>query len=452
MTRSLALLAALALLVSACGGAAAPAATPAATAATKSDTSEQGNTTQVQTQAPAASAGSDEGALDRAMLGTVQIYILDPSNRITGACSGTNFHPAGYILTNWHCVGVPRVGGRGTPGTRYHPQGLVAIGPTKDAREAPAPTYIAQLITGSFELDVAVVKIIDSIGRGTTLPDRLALPVVPTGTSERVKLGDKTHVIGYPAAGGAFITRAAGTIAGFADRDENGKPDSFKTDVKSGAGVSGGLLVNDRGEQIGIPVGTAGEQAAGDVFLAAIFIDLAKPFMEQAVALAGTAVGPPSASITLPGTGPAGSGPTATPRLTPTPRPTPSGTPRATATPGPSPSTAPGGGTATSTSIVVSGSIVDADTKRPIAGARFIVMKEGVTEEEVLDTDDPDSLVLTYADTGSDGTFALEPIAKGARHVVFFGADGYTPRFGWIDIPKNAPDTARLKPWELKKK
>ncbi|MEK7863239.1 MAG: serine protease, partial [Chloroflexota bacterium] len=374
MTRSLAVLAALALLVSACGGAAAPAATPAATAATKSDTNEQGNTSKVQTQAPAATSGPDENAIDRAMLGTVQIYVLDPDNRVKGSCSGTNFHPAGYILTNWHCVGVTHIYGRvSTPhGTRYHPLGYVAVGPTKDPREAPVPTYLAQLIAGSPDQDIAVVKIVDTLGRGTTLPDKLALPVVPTGDSDRVKVGEKMHVIGYPGSGGDFVTRTTGTIAGFFDFDGNGKPDAFKTDAKAGPGVSGGLWVNEKGEQIG--VATFGSNVgAGDPFNGAVFVNLARPFMEQAVSLAGTTVGPPARTVTLPGTAPGVSAtrPTPTPRVTPTPRPTPSasGTPRATATaartPGASPTAAPGGTTARSTSIVISGSIVDTDTKRP---------------------------------------------------------------------------------------
>ena len=462
MTRALALLVA-ALLVAGCSGGGSTA-TPGATTGTttKSDTSESGNTTQVQTQAPAATTGPDENAIDRAMLGTVQIFVLDPESRVMGTCSGTNFHPAGYIVTNWHCVGVTHVYGRvATPhGTRYHPQGYVAVGPTKDPREAPVPTYIAQLIVGSPDQDVAVVKIVDTIGRGTSLPDKLSLPVVPTGDSDRVKVGEKMHVIGYPGSGGDFVTRTTGTVAGFFDFDGNGKPDAFKTDAKAGPGVSGGLWVNERGEQIG--VATFGSNVGGgDTFNGAVFVNLAKPFMTEAVSVAGTTVGPPARTFTLPGTSPGVSAtrPTPTPRVTPTPRPTASATatPRPTTTaagsPGASPTSAPGGGPTTgSATILLSGSIVDADTKRAVAGARFIVMKEGVTEEEVLDTADPDSLVLTYADADSDGTFVLEPIAKGKRHVVFFGADGYTPRFGWIDIPTNAPDSARLKAWELKKK
>ena len=462
MSRALALLV-VALVVAACSGAST--ATPGSTTgtSTKSDTNESGNTTQVKTEAPAASAGPDDSAIDRAMLGTVQIFVLDPDNRVTGSCSGTNYHPAGYIVTNWHCVGVTYLYGReSTPhGTRYHPQGYVAVGPTKDAREAPVPTYLAQLIAGSPDQDIAIVKIVDTIGRGTTLPDKLTLSVVPTGDSDKVKVGEKMHVIGYPGSGGDFVTRTSGTVAGFFDLDGNGKPDAFKTDAKAGPGVSGGLWVNDKGEQIG--VATFGSNVGGgDTFNGAVFVNLAKPFMDQAVTLGGTTVGPPARAITLPGTSPGvtSTKPTPTPRITPTPRPTPSATatPRPTTTasrtPGASPTASPAGGSTTTSSkvILLTGTIVDADTKRAVAGARFIVMKEGVTEEQVLDSDDPDPLILTYADADSDGSFVLEPIAKGVRYVVFFGADGYTPRFGWIEIPANAPDAARLKAWELKKK
>lgn len=447
MTRALALLAALGLLVSACSGGG---------SAGKSDVTEQGGAAQIKKEEPPAEAAApSETAIDRAMLGTVQIFILDADGKVTGTCSGTNFHPAGYILTNWHCVGVvPGIGAAAPPGTRYHPRGLVVIAPTKDPREAPAPTYVAQLIAGSPDVDIAVVKIVDTVGRGTELPSKLTLPVVPSGDTDKVKPGDRAHVIGYPGAGGAFVTRAAGTIAGFADRNNDGKPDSFKTDVKGGPGVSGGLLVNDRGEQIGVPVGPSslGERS-GDVFLAAVFIGIAKPFMDEAVSIGGTAVGPPTGSFTIPGTSPTGgvARPSPTPIRTPTPTATrsPSGsaTPRATATSAP-----PAGGRAAGAQIALAALIVDADTKRPIAKAVYILLKEGVTFEKFEAEDFDEDLILVFAETTPDGLFGLDPIAKGKSYVWGAGAEGYTHRTGILEIDKDAPDRARLNTIELKRK
>lgn len=459
MTRALALLAALGLLVSACSGGG------------KSDVTEQGGAAQIKKEEPAAdAAGPSENAIDRAMLGTVQIFVLNADGKVMGSCSGTNFHPAGYILTNWHCVGVTKLGGQSAlpPGSRYHPRGLVVVAPTTDPREAPTPTYVAQLITGSPDVDIAVVKIVDTVGRGTELPAKLTLPVVPTGDSDKVKPGDRAHVIGYPAAGGAFVTRSAGTIAGFADRDRDGKPDAFNTDVKGGPGVSGGLLLNDRGEQIGVPTYITGAQA-GDIFLAAVFIGIAKPFMDEAVSIGGTAAGPPAGSFTIPGTPPSGGvarpsptplrTPTSTPTATSTRTPTPTATPaatatrlatatsRATATPAP-----PGGGRAVGPEIILGGGIFDADTKRPIAGALYIVLKAGVTLEQFEASSSKDDLVLAVAQTDSDGVFVVEPIAKGKSYVTLVGADGYTPRNGKLQIDGDAPDFARLNPIELKRR
>lgn len=457
MTRALALLAALGLLVSACSGGG---------SAGKSDVTEQGGAAQIKKEEPPAdAAGPSENAIDRAMLGTVQIFILDADGKVTGSCSGTTFHPAGYILTNWHCVGVTKLGGQSAlpPGSRYHPRGLVVVAPTTDPRVAPAPTYIAQLITGSSDADIAVVKIVDTVGRGTELPAKLTLPVVPTGDSDKVKPGDRAHVIGYPAAGGAFVTRSAGTIAGFADRDRDGKPDAFNTDVKGGPGVSGGLLLNDRGEQIGVPTYITGAQA-GDIFLAATFIGIAKPFMDEAVSIGGTAVGPPAGSFTIPGTPPGGgvARPSPTPLRTPTPTATrspsatatagatstPSTTSRGTATPAP-----PGGGRAAGgAQIEVAGLVVDADTKRPIAKAVYILLKEGVTFEKFEAEDFDESLILALGETTPDGIFSLDPIAKGKTYFWGVGADGYTHRTGKLEIDRAAPDRARLNTVELKRR
>ncbi len=471
MRRTLALFAALGLLMAACGS------------GSKSDVAEQGGTTQVKTQEPAASSAEpNDNAIDRAMLGTVQILVLDPDNKAIGACSGTNFHPAGYIVTNWHCVGVTHLYGRTAQahGSRYHPQGFVAVGPTKDPREAPAPTYIAQLITGSPDADIAVVKIIDTIGRGTELPAKLTLPVVPTGDSDTVKVGERMHVIGYPGGGGDFVTRTAGTIAGFFDLDGDGKPDAFKTDAKAGPGVSGGLWVNDRGQQIGVATFGSSVQA-GDTFNGAVFAGIAKPFMDEAVALAGTAVGPPPAGLTLPGTPPSASAvrPTPTPRSTPTPVRTPSPTPVRTSSPTSSPTAAatatarptatstgastatpratataapPGGGRAVGPEIVMSSTLIDADTKRPIAGGGYIVLKEGVTIAQFEAATSRQELALTFAESDGDGVFVLEPIAKGKTYVTISGADGYTIRFGKLEIPRDAPDFVLLNPIELKRR
>lgn len=468
MSRALALLAALGLLMAACSG------------GSKSDVTEQGGATQVKTLAPAAStAEPNDNAIDRAMLGTVQIFILDPDNKVMGTCSGTNFHPAGYIVTNWHCVGVTHLYGRTAQahGSRYHPEGLVAIGPTRDPREAPAPTYIAQLITGSPDADIAVLKIVDTIGRGTELPAKLNLPVVPTGDSDKVKIGERMHVIGYPGGGGEFVTQSAGTIAGFFDLDGDGKPDAFKTDAKAGPGVSGGLWVNDRGEQIGIATFGSSVQG-GDTFNGAVFASIAKPFMDQAVALGGTAVGPPAAgSFTLPGTPPSASAakPTPIPKSTPTPVRTPSPTPvrtsgptaAATATARP-PATSSGASTATArvtatpapagaagavgTEIVLSGILIDADTKRPIAGGGYIVLKEGVTIAEFDAAASGEELVLTSAESDGDGVFVLEPIAKGKTYVAVWGARGYSSRWRTLEIPSDTPDFVRLTPIELKRR
>lgn len=439
MTRALAVLAAIGLLVSACDG------------SSKSDVKVEGGTAEIKKEEAPPAGGTNENAIDRAMLGAVQLFVLDPSNKVKGTCSGTVFHPAGYIVTNWHCVGITHLyGSVAAPhGSRHHPDGIVVVGPTKDPREAPAPTYIAQLITGSPDIDIAVVKIVDTVARGTQLPAKLTLPVVPTGDSEKVKPGDRMHVIGYPGSGGEFVTRSAGTVAGFFDLDRDGKPDSFKTDAKAGPGVSGGLWVNDRGEQIGVAAfGKSG--TSGDTFNGAVFASIAKPFMDEAVSLGGTAIGAPERRLTMPGTPPGGGVARPTPVRTPAPTPpraspAPTATPRATPTP-------PGGGRAVGAQIILGGTLIDTDTKRPIAEAIYVLLKEGVTIEQFDAAASKDPLILALAETDGDGVFVVEPIAKGKSYVTLAGSEGYTRRTGRLQIPGDAPDVARLNPIELKKR
>src|SRR5215211_4082030 len=84
-------------------------------------------------------------ALNRGLLTTVKIATLNKENKAIASCSGTVVDQTGYVLTNWHCVGVTARGEDMSEqglkaGDLYHPQGLVVVGPTKDARQAPVPT------------------------------------------------------------------------------------------------------------------------------------------------------------------------------------------------------------------------------------------------------------------------------------------------------------------------
>ena len=245
--------------------------------------------------------------LNRGLLTTVKIATLNKENKAIASCTGTVVDPVGYILTNWHCVGVTARGedssGQGLkPGDKYHPQGLVVIGPTKDARQAPVPTYIAAVMAGTPDGDFAVLKIVSMIDTKESLPNPLPLMVMSRGDSEKMQIGDPVHLVGYPGVGGNLITVTTGIVSGFDDQNSDGKLESIKTTAEMGGGISGGLAMNDSGDQIGVP--TWGVSKGADKIDRMMMINLAVPFIDEGKRVGGAQIGLPNGSTAAqPGTG-----------------------------------------------------------------------------------------------------------------------------------------------------
>jgi hypothetical protein len=86
------------------------------------------------------------------------------------------------------------------------------------------------------------------------------VPTLPIGDSTKAKIGDRLHVIGFPnvvmshellnASAKIEASVSGGAISGFKE-DVNGQP-VFQTDASAAGGDSGGPVVNDRGEVVGV--------------------------------------------------------------------------------------------------------------------------------------------------------------------------------------------------------
>jgi hypothetical protein len=86
------------------------------------------------------------------------------------------------------------------------------------------------------------------------------VPTLPLGDSTKAKIGDRLHVIGFPnvvmshellnASARIEASVSGGAISGFKE-DVNGQP-VFQTDAPAAGGDSGGPVVNDRGEVMGV--------------------------------------------------------------------------------------------------------------------------------------------------------------------------------------------------------
>ncbi|MCL4487420.1 MAG: serine protease [Chloroflexi bacterium] len=253
---------------------------------------------------PIASADPTSDELDQAIASTMKVWTLDANMKIIASCTGTVVDPTGYVLTNFHCVGlVSDEKDQGKPGTLYNPKGLLAVGPTLDPKKAPVPTYMAKFMAGNYDLDVAVLKIYGMVSQNQKLPDPLPVVPITLADSDQVNIGDYVGVIGYPGVGGNTVTVTDGKIAGFDDENGDGTLDSFKVTASINPGNSGGLAIDGNGKQIGIPAWSLYNEKTGSKLDRAIMVNVAVPYIQKAIDLGSTTAG------VIPPTGPSNNPP-----------------------------------------------------------------------------------------------------------------------------------------------
>ena len=104
-----------------------------------------------------------------------------------------------------------------------------------------------------------------------------------------------------------------------------------------------------------------------------------------------------------------------------------------------------GGGLSASDEVLIIGKVVDADTGRGVANAVFVILKEGVTVKQFIDSGNDKAHIYDSAQSGSDGAFEMNiPVQRGSSYAVFAVAKGYKPVVDTINVPGESSD-----PWEV---
>lgn len=170
--------------------------------------------------------------------------------REQGLGSGVIISADGYILTNNHVIEKATE--------------IKVILP--DKRQLPG-----KVIGADPKTDVAVVKI-----------NATGLPTVTLGDSSKLQVGDYAFAIGNPFGVGETATMGIISATGRNGLDIEDYEDFIQTDAAINPGNSGGVLLNARGDVIGINTailagGSGGNQGIGF----AIPINMAKYVMEQ---------------------------------------------------------------------------------------------------------------------------------------------------------------------------
>lgn len=165
----------------------------------------------------------------------------------SGTGSGTVVSPNGYVITNFHVIGSTTTG--------EHQTDDILISFTFNSRHAPRQTHVAKVIKADKDLDLALLKIYQTV-RGDIVDDATAnFTWLAIGNSEALDLGDALTCLGFPDIGGErarnSITLTRGVVSGFESR--SGEPFWIKTDANISPGNSGGTTINARGELVGVP-------------------------------------------------------------------------------------------------------------------------------------------------------------------------------------------------------
>ncbi len=171
----------------------------------------------------------------------VYIESLDRRGRALASGSGTMVTATGLIFTNRHVI---------EGGSDF------TIGLLEDMRELPVTSYYASLIFESDDIDFAILQIDrDANGRGLD-PERLGLPHLQFNT-EDVSYGEQIYILGFPDIGDGYLVLTQGNITtienGQIGRSGTRLPIWYRTDAEMSSGNSGGMVVNGRGEYVGIP-------------------------------------------------------------------------------------------------------------------------------------------------------------------------------------------------------
>ena len=169
-----------------------------------------------------------------------------------GAGSGVIMREDGYILTNYHVI-----------------EGGDAV---KIMLLSDGATYYAQLVGYDESLDIAVLKI-----------DAEGLTAAQFGDSDLLEIGDAAYAIGNPM-GYLYGTMTDGIISALhVEVDVDGKSmNLIQTSAALNSGNSGGALINEQGQVVGITVAKISgkeDEALVEGLGLAIPISDARPFI-----------------------------------------------------------------------------------------------------------------------------------------------------------------------------
>lgn len=176
---------------------------------------------------------------------TVYIEVSDSLGEVCWSGSGVSVVDGLHVMTNAHVAAVSA-----EDGPEYEDCKTLSIGVTESSSRRPSNFVKASIMEIDTSLDLALLKL--------DLVESKKLPTLQINYAE-LGLDESIRVVGYPGVGGDTITLTNGVISGI---DNSSSAKFYKVSAKISHGNSGGPVVNQAGELIGIA--TAGFAADVD--------------------------------------------------------------------------------------------------------------------------------------------------------------------------------------------
>jgi S1-C subfamily serine protease len=208
--------------------------------------------------------------------GTVMVVVADMVDgrlRARGGGSGTVVGADGSILTNFHVLHHE--------GGRLHD--VFVIGRFVSLAKPPELVCAGRPSRAKLQRDVdlALIKCdLDLDGRAFAASD-MRWPALTPRASEQLGQAKRLWVLGYPDVGGGALTASQGVVEGMTSDAGGIGTDFIKTDATITHGNSGGPVVDDAGNLVGIATGF---QVRVDVSGGAV--ELSKPGLVRPIAAA----------------------------------------------------------------------------------------------------------------------------------------------------------------------
>ncbi len=186
---------------------------------------------------PATTAPNSASQSDSLLGAVVNLTLGRPGEECSGG-SGVIIGDGTYILTNEHVI---------TPSSNDPPEcETLFIGITTSPSQPPTQVFEAEILAADPIRDLALLRIV-----GAT-PNSFSVMTPRYGL---LPIDSAVRVVGYPGVGGETVTLTRGQIAGYLD-DEGGQ--LYKVDIVLNRGNSGGPMVDESGNLVGIATAVSG--------------------------------------------------------------------------------------------------------------------------------------------------------------------------------------------------